>query len=425
MSGIRQKLARLLETGFFHIVGTSVLNKVVQTLLSLVLVRLLSKEAYGVYAYAYNILSFFVLFNALGMPSALLQICSELADDGRRSDSIFSMGVRVGVAFDAIMGVAVLATGLFAPLAVRGSGAILALYAPLPLAQFLCEAVVTRLRVQLRNKEYAIMTNMQTILLSIASIVGALAGGSAGLAVGQSAGLLFAAAIEWRLYGPALDSGLPALAPTERKDLLTVGAISAFNNGISQALTLVGTFLVGSLMESEELVASYKVATTIPFALVFVPLMLVTYIMPYFTRHRNDRAWTLRRYGQVVLSLVAAMGSICVLLALLADPLVGFLFGADYADCVSAMRILLLGLFLTASFRVPTGNLLVTQRKLSFNSFSASSSIVIDVIASFMLIPTWGMEGAACAYTLTMGYGAIINVWYYLHTVRRLEEHGE
>ena len=72
---------KLFQTGFFHIFGSSVINKILTFLSNVVLVRLISKEAYGVFTYAWNIYSLVLLLNGLGVVSGLLQLCSERADD--------------------------------------------------------------------------------------------------------------------------------------------------------------------------------------------------------------------------------------------------------------------------------------------------------------------------------------------------------
>lgn len=55
MENLRNKL---FKTGFFHIFGSSVINKIVTFASGIILVRILSKEEYGVYTYAENLLSF-------------------------------------------------------------------------------------------------------------------------------------------------------------------------------------------------------------------------------------------------------------------------------------------------------------------------------------------------------------------------------
>ena len=69
-----KKLTILIRTGFFHIFGSSVINKIIAFMSSIVLVRILTKQEYGVFTYAWNIYSIVLLFNGMGTDSGVLQL---------------------------------------------------------------------------------------------------------------------------------------------------------------------------------------------------------------------------------------------------------------------------------------------------------------------------------------------------------------
>ena len=68
---------RLLSTGFVHILSFEVLNKVIASCSGILLVNLISRESYGIYSYALNILNTFLLFSGHGMNSAIIQMGRE------------------------------------------------------------------------------------------------------------------------------------------------------------------------------------------------------------------------------------------------------------------------------------------------------------------------------------------------------------
>ena len=411
----------LFRTGFFHIVGAGSLNKALSVLLGIILVRVLSKADYGSYAYAYNIVSFFILFNGFGVTSAVLQICSEAHKNRNRADANFTYAYKAGVLVDCFMAVAILIAAIAIPLAIQGSNKLLALYCLYPLLMLLYEMKLMQLRVNLMNKEYAFATNVQTCLLVGFSILGAFCFQAAGLVIGQGVALLLAYVfLCWK--HPFRRTDELKLDGAEKKDFWGIASVSAFNNGIGQALTLIGTFLVGFFSMSDELVANYQVATLVPFGLLFIPVMIMTYCYPYFARHRDDRTWTLCNYAKVIGGSLVGMAIISLLVCLLAEPIVVVLFGHQYLDIVPVLRLLMAGFFVTAALRIPTGNLLVTQRKLLFNTCVGVASIVICVVSSYILIPSHGMVGAAIAYDVTMLFGAVCNVPFYLWAVSKIKK---
>ena len=77
ITNIKHLLRKLTKTGFFHIFGSSVLNKILSFMCSIVVVRIVSKISFGEYTYANNIVSLILLFSGLGMVSGTFQLCSE------------------------------------------------------------------------------------------------------------------------------------------------------------------------------------------------------------------------------------------------------------------------------------------------------------------------------------------------------------
>lgn len=414
---MKETFKKLFKTGFFHIFGAGSINRIFLALLSIVLVRLLSQENFGIYSYAYNIASFFVLFNGLGASSAFLQIGSELYKDRHSSDSFFAYAYKIGVYIDIALAIVIAAVGLFVPLAIQGSNFLLVLYCAYPLVTFLVEIKQCRLRVDLKNKDYALMTNIQTGLNVGLAILGAILFQAIGLVIGQLLANILSyllMSVRYPFRKMKLSRGVTR---AEKRDFWKIGVISSFNNALSQALTLVGTFLVGLLLVDADLVAIYKAATTIPFALLFIPGTLIIYLYPYFARHNKDRGWTISHYVKLIGFGALLMGVIALGFIVATEPIVVFIFGEQYLDSVVPMQIILIGFFINAAFRQPTGNLLVTQRKLVTNSVIGIVSIVFNIAASLILIPRYGVIGAAIVYDLTMLLGAALSVPAYLRSV--------
>ncbi len=74
---IRSKIKKLYEAGFFHIFSSNVINKILLFCNGIFIVRVLSKESFGVYSYSQNLLSIFLLFSGLGINNGLLQFASK------------------------------------------------------------------------------------------------------------------------------------------------------------------------------------------------------------------------------------------------------------------------------------------------------------------------------------------------------------
>lgn len=419
LARVRVRIEALTRGGLFHILGAATLNKLLAMVSSIILVRLLAKAEYGQYAYALNVVGFFLVFNGLGAVSAVLQLCSEEYSNHAKRLAYYVYGTRLGILADIFIVGALGVTAAFVPLAVPGSNLLVGLLALFPLLALVYELKLTWLRVVRDNQEYALMTNLQTVLNVSLTVLGAYLAGPVGVIAGQYMGML-ATLVVLLLRSRPLPRHLVPLRPKERRIFHKIATVSALNNGVGEAMTLIGTFLVGALLLSADDVADYKVATTIPFALMFLPGAVMIYVYPHFAQHRKKRAWTSRRYKQLTLGAIVIYGLMVVLLWALARPLVTLVFSERYLSAVGAFRVLLLGFFANAVFRQPAANLLVTQRRLGVNLVNGVVSIIVNVVSSLILIPRFGILGAALAWSGTVSAGAVLATVAYIVTLRKL-----
>lgn len=417
---IKKQSQTLFRTGFFHIVGAGTINKILITVLGLVVVRLMTKSDYGIYAYANSIITILVAFNGLGIVSSILQVCSELAGQNTEAEEVFSYGYRWGVIVDVLLGASVAVVAIFVPLAIHGSNNLLVAYSFYPLLVLLCEIKQTQLRVTFRNKEYAYSTNLQTVLTVTLSLVGIICFGALGLIIGQELSLLVTYIVLCVKYPSKREKTRAHLEKRKKIDIWKIALTSTYNGGTSFALTLSGTQIIGLMMSSDSLVATYQVATLIPFGLLFIPGAITTYVYPYFAKNRNNRNWTIATYKKLLLGCFAVSTVIAVTIWILAEPICVILFGNEYLDAVPALRVLMVGFWLTGSFRQVTGNLLVTQRKLISNSVVGTISAVACIGVCVWLVPCLGIVGAAFSYVAAMLIGAVANVILYCRTIKKI-----
>ena len=62
---LMSKIRWIIDKGAVHILGTNVVNKVLSFFTNIFIVRFLTKSEYGIFGYANNIISFFLLVSGL------------------------------------------------------------------------------------------------------------------------------------------------------------------------------------------------------------------------------------------------------------------------------------------------------------------------------------------------------------------------
>lgn len=426
---LRAQASKLLRAGFFHIFGASTLNKALTFLCGVFVVRILTKADYGVYSYAYNEFNMILLFNGLGATSALLQMGSEDPDPARVG-ALSRYGFKAGLAFDVALILGVLAFIVLVPSSIPGSGVILALFLVFLVPQFLVEMQMTLLRVQFRNRAFSWATNINTVLIVGASLGGAVLLGSMGLVNGRNVAEVLCLVIIYALFRvPSLrpdPANNVVLSKDDRASFLKIAVVSAVNNGLGQLTYLIGTVSVGALLADAEAVATYQAATVIPTALNFVPVALMTFAYPYFARHHREPRWILSNFKRLLLGASLLAGGITALCLVLAPQIVTIVYGANYIEAVESFRILMLGFFVASTLRIICGNLLVSQRKLLFNTATAVATAAVLPVLNFFLIPALGIVGAAWAQVAVIAATGIANTVYFLHVIHAIptEEHA-
>lgn len=420
MKGIISKVKILFRTGFFHIFGSSVINKIIAFLSSVVLVRILSKTEYGVFTYAWNIYSIILILNGMGIESGVLQISSEHCGNTNFSNKASNYGTRFGMKFDLILFALILGIGLFAPLKIEASRKILCSLCLLPMTQLLFGMTTTSLRSQKRNQEYAKIVVFNTCMIFGVSAVCAYLFREIGMIIGYYIAYICSYFVGLMVFHVKLFSKEKIDLEEDEKPLLKISFITMLNNGLSQLMYLLDIFVLGIVDPQETILASYRVATMIPTALAFIPNAMITYLYPYFAEHRKDKNWCLKRYRQVLLGLGGLNLILSLALFIVAKIIIRLMFGVSYLDATPVFRILVISYFFSGTFRILSGNILVTQRRLKFNMVVAIISSSVNIVADYFFIQWWGAIGAAIATVLVVLISSVMSTVYLIYTLKNI-----
>ena len=417
INGFLTDIKKSAEKGFLHIVSSQAINRAGRFLSAIVVVRLLTKETYGNFSYAHNILQFFLLFNGLGVYYAILQFCSE-TDDLRRRHTFLKYGLKIGGFFNLFLFIAIVLFVQFFDLPLKNSDSILLLLSLMPLFVLLFDSMNTYFRASLRNREFSYFNMANTFLYLAGTVVGGYFFQIPGIIGGRYLSFFLVILLGLWFFraelGDIFRAGKPALK--EKREFLKFSLIVAMTNSVSQVLYLIGVFMVGLIIPNESIVASYKTATVIPFALAFVPQSIIMFIYPYFARNLGDKQ-KLKTYFYkiqsylVIFNLIVSAGLIAF-----APLIIRIAFGAQYLDAVLPFRILSAGYFISGSFRILGGNVLASLRKVQFNLLNSTFTGISNIILNIVLIRRFGSVGAAVATVIVLLLSSIAsNVYLYIY----------
>ena len=394
-SRIRALVKKLINGGFAHLFGSSVINKILSFMSSVILVRLIPKTDYGVFSNADNILGIFCLLEGAGMVTAFLQFgCTS---GGKKKENIWSFTFYFSLIFQVVLCIVIVITALFANFSMKGTGHLLLLMAFLPIPRLIRDMQQVYLRTEMKNKDYAYSNTFSTAITVILSCVLSFFFLEKGLIVAN-----YIAAISTIIFimvksGVKFPTITHVLDRKEKRKILKFSAVCVINNSTSSIMYLLDTFVLGIVVASSTVTASYKVASKIPTALAFIPVCVLTYIYPYFAKHKDDGKWCLRNFKRVLLFLGTFNIIVVGTLIAVAPVVLNVVFGSQYMDALVPFRLLCLNYIIQSTFGTVSGQLLVSQEKLKFNTFTGFASSIMNTIMNLWLIPLYSSIGAAVA----------------------------
>lgn len=415
ISIIRTKIFFLLRNGFFHIFSADVINKLLQFGITIVLVRFLSKDDYGKFVYSNNVLSFFILLQGLGSASGLLQFGCETNDRNKR-DSYTKFSFLFGMSVNLVISLLIIVYVSFFKLPIEGATDLLGISSFLPVLMVLSELTQIYFRISLRNVAFAVLSVVSTALFVVFSVMGAIFYGAVGVIIGRYFSYLMAIIISLIFIKRDISRIAVSVFLSFREvvDFIKYSVTCVLSNAVSSILYLLDVFLIGWLLKDTSVVAAYKTATLIPFALSFLPSSVMTFAYPYFVKQQSNRS-ELKRYTIVLLKYLGVLNIfISIFLVVFAPYIIVLIFGTEYYESMRSFQILGVGYFFMATFRIPFGNILSSVKLISCNLWNAIISGIANILLDVLLILKLGSEGAAIATLIIFILSSMVSAVFLL-----------
>lgn len=392
---VKTGVGKLKKTGFGHLFGSSVICKVLSFMSNVILIRIISKTDYGIYANADNLLGLFCIFEGFGMASTFLQFGS--TSEGEKKKAIWSFCFYFALGVQIILAIVIIGVSSSVKFSIPGTEVLLMLMAFLPIVRTIRDMQQIYLRTEFRNKEFAKSNTLSTVVTVLFACTFSLVFKTKGMILSSYlSGIvsIFYLMIKCNVAFPKIRNNLKI---KDKLKLIKFAAVCVINNSTASIMYLLDTFVLGIVIASGDVTASYKVASKIPNALAFIPSCVMTYIYPYFAKHKDEKEWCIKNYMIVVVTFGVFNLCLSGMLIIFAPQIIDIIFGKVYLDAVIPFQLLCLNYFVYASFGTLSGQLLVSQEKLGFNTFTGIISSITNTALNLILIPKYSSVGAAVA----------------------------
>lgn len=421
--GIKGQLLRAAAGGF----GVRVLSLFATLLMSVVLVRVLGDDSYGIYVFALSVTALLALPVQAGTP---LLVIREIASADTTRDwvalhSIRAWALRVNVLFGLMIMVGVLLfTWVAGDQLTQETRHVFWLAAALILPMALTSTFSATLR-GLRWVMSGLYPGEVLRPLLISAFVGALAytwtdqpGPDVALLLNLTA-TMFVLGLLLLLIRRAL----PAESLGERvrvfktgpwlKALIPLAMMSSLHL-INQNTDLL---MIGLFRSSAE-VAHYKIAVSsaglLTIGLTTVGVVSMPYVRRFIVEKDTERLQILAQTCAAV--ALAFSVPVFIVFFIWGQQLIGFAYGDNFIVAYLPMLILSVAQIVNASFGIVWA-LLVMSGNEKIGLMNLAVTTVINIILNFVLVPTYGGTGAAIATGISI---IIWNILFWLATKKIL-----
>ena len=408
MKRIKQYINKLFSTGALHITVGSFVTKFVAFFGSIFVVRILTKEEYGLLGYVENLYSYALVFAGLGLPNAMLRFV--VIAQGDKKTAYFKYIIKNSILRDFAIVALIIIANFFIPYPENFSEAkiwipVLALLLPF---QNLFNNEVFSLRALFKNKQYAYITCLSAVLLIVGRIVGAMIYGVGGLLwLRVLINAVFSITFFIYVYRFFNKSCKQTLSSQEVRETNIYALQYMITNGLWAIFMLNDTTLLGWMCDNPNILADYKVAYVLPGNLSIFATAIGVYIAPYFTKNENNPLWVRKNYKLAMLANIGVVGTVTVFMMIFARPLIVFIYGEQYANIVSLMQVLLIAAFLNSGIRYVSANLLSAMGRVKYNMIISAIGMAMQICFDILFIPHWGALGVAVSNCIVYLFMAV------------------
>lgn len=378
---------------------------------TILLARALGAEGYGIYAFAWSLVTLLAMPAHAGLPNLVLRETARGLAEGRPDlvKGVWWWSGRVVAVLSLVM------IGLIGPLLVAWQGGLkssagqtlawaLALVPLLALGNLLGAA--------LRGMQYVVLGLLPEFFLRPALFLLFVVGSAQLwaeklsppvamklLATAFLVAFIVGIKLLWRLMPSAVRRSRPAL---KKSGWLASSIIFALMAGFNVINDQASTVILG-IFEAPDVVGRFRVAvqmaTLSAFGLQAINLVVAPRFADLWSRGEKERLQRLAtRSAQVVLTFNFV---VALLFALAGRPLLRMLFGTEFTGAYLPLLILLAGQ-LVNSAAGSVGYLLNMTGHERETAKAMTAAGVLNLMLATVLIPIWGMIGAAAATAISM-----------------------
>ena len=408
----KQIFMSFYSRGGIGVFVASIFSKMTTMLVSILLSRILSTEDYGVLAIGLAVLFISQPVFGFGLQETLLRFGAAIHMTLKEKTSLYMSYLKFGTLFALIVAASIFAA---MPLLIQQkSASAISTYQILAFAGvtlFFFQLTANYFRILGENNTYSKIIGTQALLtITLAPLAGAFLG-------------ITGIALSWVLV-PAITSLAYIVAKNNRQSMSLIGKTSPPNRemltyglwvglgGIaSQGALMLDTIMVG-IYNGDVAAGLYRNASLLPLSLMFLPGIYMTSEFVHVRANADSSEFISKFYKDYLMVFAPLAITILAVLITLPEAIITTLFGAKYVEAAPVLSLLGLTIIPTFLIRIPVGNILNAVGRANNNVVSAFIVLILNATLNYLLIPEFGLFGAAYASLGSIIVGSVISLYY-------------
>ena len=412
MGGLKEFLSRFFSNKGHHVFFSFLIAKICGFLGSLVIIRLLPENEYGILSIVISVCAIFLPFSGFGSNQILLRYgaISEKENKQNLSSYLFFKGIFNEI----ILIVIFVGISLFYASKYENIIIIFLFFGIRLMGFYLSNHIQTYYRISGKNDIFAKVSNA----INIGGFI-----------------LLLVLTYLFKFYGYLLAIALipylslfwlkkemfsaKRIVYDNKKEIWRFGIFTAATSVISETLFSLDVMLLGFLM-NENAVANYKVAILLPSNITVLAISFMQSDYPLLSKNYQNKNF-LRSY---IKNYYKIFIPICILILgffyFFKDLLLKVFFGTNYSDNSNLMMILLLGFTFGMLSRNLFGNLLPAVGKIEVNTWVSILSLIILSVTAYFLVNTFGILGMGISLSLVLIWEGLAYLTFFGNYLKKL-----
>ncbi len=411
MNNFKSFYSGFIERSGFHILGSTILARLLSFFASWIALQIIPNFELGLVIYAMNIITLIIPISGFGSYQGLLRYGSLLKTD-KEKNQLFTYVIKKGGMLSVILiALIVLTSSLLTRNLIESRVYLIAISLSV-FPFFLLESLKIQLRILHQNKNFAKAEISYNLILLILVFFGSFFFNEKG----YISAIIISPLITFLIFLHKTKISFPLSKKFNKPDFKfwKYSFFTGLSNVAAQMLIVLDIILIGALLKDPEMVTIYKYLSLIPFSILFLPRAILTTDFVTLTKRYLDKDFV-QNYIKNYIYLFLIISGLIVSISFLFTEFILSFFGKEFIQYKLVFRILIIGISAILILRGLFGNLLSSIGKATVNYWISFMGILINLVSNYLLIPKYGILGAAMTSTGIMWITSILSATFYFY----------